>query len=95
MKNPKEILLLASSDMQDALELGGQAGKDRYWKVVDSALAQLEEYYRPKLSIQCDFCDKELTEFGANLYGAPDKDMMCKKTHLCKECYNLIINNEK
>ena len=48
MKNPKEILITASSDMQDALESGGQAGKDRYWKVVDTALAQLEEYYKPK-----------------------------------------------
>ena len=45
MKNPREILITASSDMQDALELGGQAGKDRYWKVVDTAFAQLEEYY--------------------------------------------------
>ena len=57
VKKPREILITASGDMHDALELGGQVGKDRYWKVVDTALAQLEEYYKPTFEY-CGNCKK-------------------------------------
>ncbi len=50
-------------------------------------------FYKPaqdNLKIICDICHKELKEFGANLYGTPDENMMCKKIHLCKSCYRMI-----
>lgn len=46
----------------------------------------------------CDFCGKELVDYGALLFSAPDEDNMAKKDHVCKACYEKIIvlkkNNE-
>lgn len=40
----------------------------------------------------CDFCGKELTEFGALLFSPPDNQGNVKKEHICKNCYIKIKN---
>lgn len=35
----------------------------------------------------CDFCGKELREFGAILLGPPDKNGKVEKYHICVGCY--------
>lgn len=39
----------------------------------------------------CDFCMMELEEFGALLFGPPDKSGNVKKYHVCKQCYQKLI----
>ena len=38
----------------------------------------------------CNSCRKELDDFGAILFGPPDKNSTVKKFHLCKKCYQKI-----
>ena len=45
-----------------------------------------------KLIIICDFCSKELKEFGGLLFSPPDKSGKCNKNHLCKDCYNKLVH---
>ena len=40
----------------------------------------------------CEFCNQELTEFGAILLSPPDENSNVKKQHICKTCYQKIIN---
>ena len=39
---------------------------------------------------KCDFCKKELTDYGALLF-SPPKDHDVKKYHVCKSCYKKIL----
>lgn len=41
----------------------------------------------------CDKCKKELNEFGGILLSPPNKNNEVKKFHLCKSCYEEIINS--
>ena len=41
----------------------------------------------------CDKCKKELMNFGAILLSPPDKNDKVKKFHLCKSCYQDIIDS--
>jgi hypothetical protein len=41
----------------------------------------------------CDKCKKELDDFGAILFSPPDKDNKVEKFHLCKACYEEIVNS--
>lgn len=41
----------------------------------------------------CDKCKKELMDFGAILLGPPNEDNEVKKFHVCKDCYQDIINS--
>ena len=41
----------------------------------------------------CDFCKKELRDFGALLFSPPNKKNGVKKFHLCKKCYQKIVAN--
>jgi hypothetical protein len=41
----------------------------------------------------CDKCKQELTDFGGILFSPPDKDVMVKKWHLCKGCYQIITKD--
>ncbi len=43
---------------------------------------------RPK----CDKCGKELEEFGGILLSPPDQNNSVKKYHLCRKCYDEILN---
>ncbi|TSC96393.1 MAG: Uncharacterized protein Athens101426_398 [Parcubacteria group bacterium Athens1014_26] len=43
----------------------------------------------------CDKCKKELKDFGAILFGPPDKNNNVKKFHICKVCYKLIYKTFK
>lgn len=40
----------------------------------------------------CDFCKKELVDFGALLFSPPDGKGNVKKYHVCKNCYKKIRN---
>ena len=39
----------------------------------------------------CDKCKKDLGEFGALLFSPPDEKNYVKKFHLCKNCYNSLV----
>ncbi len=39
----------------------------------------------------CDFCKKELRDFGAILLSPPKRKMDVKKYHVCLSCYKKII----
>ena len=39
----------------------------------------------------CDFCKKELVDFGGLLFSPPNKENSVKKYHVCKDCYDRII----
>jgi len=41
----------------------------------------------------CDKCKKELDDFGAILFSPPDKGNNVKKFHICKSCYDGIIDS--
>jgi len=41
----------------------------------------------------CDKCKKELNQYGGLLFSPPDKNSVTKKWHLCKDCYEEIIQN--
>ena len=38
----------------------------------------------------CDFCKKELQDFGAILFSPPDNDNRVRKFHICKECFKKL-----
>ena len=38
----------------------------------------------------CDFCKKELQDFGAILLSPPDNDNKVRKFHICKECFKKL-----
>ena len=40
----------------------------------------------------CDKCKNELNDYGALLFSPPNLDNDVKKYHICKDCYNKIIN---
>lgn len=40
---------------------------------------------------KCDKCNNELQEFGAILLSPPREDGTVKKFHLCRDCYDLIL----
>ena len=42
---------------------------------------------------KCDKCKKELNDFGGILLSPPNKNEMVRKFHLCKSCYDKIINS--
>lgn len=35
----------------------------------------------------CDICGKELNDFGAIVFGPPDKKGSVEKFHVCRPCY--------
>ena len=37
---------------------------------------------------KCDYCHKELKEFGGILFSPPDHWGFVKKHHICVNCYN-------
>ena len=39
---------------------------------------------------KCDFCKKELVDYGALLFSPPVKNSV-KKFHICKACYKKIL----
>jgi hypothetical protein len=39
----------------------------------------------------CDFCKKELTDYGALLFSPPNKESVVKKLHVCKKCYKKLL----
>jgi hypothetical protein len=39
----------------------------------------------------CDVCNQPQTELGALLFSPPDKNNMCKKLHICVDCYATIM----
>ena len=39
----------------------------------------------------CGKCKKELMDFGAILFGPPGKNDIVKKTHMCQDCYKIMI----
>lgn len=39
----------------------------------------------------CDKCKKELEDFGGILLSPPNQESQVKKFHLCKNCYQEII----
>jgi hypothetical protein len=39
----------------------------------------------------CDTCGQELTDFGAILLSPPDDNQQVRKFHLCKACYQDIV----
>lgn len=56
--------------------------------------------------IKCDFCDNILSKKGAILLGPPSENIhkvmdidhdadVCRKFHLCQECYEKIITDMK
>ncbi len=42
----------------------------------------------------CDFCKKELTDFGGLLFSPPDKKSVVKKLHVCKPCYKNLLKTK-
>ncbi len=44
---------------------------------------------------RCNFCKKELHDFGALLFSPPRKRGVVKKYHLCKSCYGKIVANKR
>jgi len=38
----------------------------------------------------CDYCQKELDEFGGLLLSPPDESNKCQKFHICKLCYQKL-----
>ena len=44
-----------------------------------------------EMKIKCNKCKNEIKRKGAILWSDPDKNDMCKKTHLCRKCYHKII----
>ena len=43
------------------------------------------------LKIKCDICGREIEKKGAILFSPPDKRELCKKTHICTECYREVM----
>ncbi|MBU4070002.1 MAG: hypothetical protein KJ646_03385 [Nanoarchaeota archaeon] len=43
----------------------------------------------------CEKCKNELEDFGGILLSPPDENEKVKKSHLCKSCYEKIINEIK
>jgi hypothetical protein len=43
----------------------------------------------------CFICKKELNEPGALLWGVPDENKKCLKTHICAMCYPQLIKELK
>ena len=39
----------------------------------------------------CDKCKQDLDDFGALLFSPPDEKNNVKKFHLCKDCYNSLV----
>ena len=39
---------------------------------------------------QCDRCKNEIAEFGGLLFSPPNEKNEVKKFHLCKNCYEII-----
>jgi hypothetical protein len=40
---------------------------------------------------RCDKCKEELVEFGAILLSPPDSMNLVRKWHLCRKCYDKIL----
>ena len=47
------------------------------------------------LSEKCFICKNELIEPGALLWGVPDKNKKCLKTHICSACYPQLLREIK
>lgn len=41
---------------------------------------------------KCDKCSEELNDYGAVLISPPTKESMVYKFHLCKSCYEKLID---
>ncbi len=39
----------------------------------------------------CDFCKKELDDYGALLFSPPNEKSEVKKFHICRSCFNKIL----
>jgi len=46
------------------------------------------------ISPACDFCKKELEDFGGILFSPPENGLV-KKLHVCRACYSEIIKDLK
>jgi hypothetical protein len=42
----------------------------------------------------CDICKNELNDFGAILFSPPDAENNVKKFHICKDCYNKLLEEK-
>ena len=42
----------------------------------------------------CDFCKKELDDFGGILFSPPENGLV-KKFHVCRDCYADLVKNIK
>lgn len=43
------------------------------------------------LKLKCNMCKQELNKTAAILWSWPDAQDRCKKTHLCRKCYKLLM----
>jgi hypothetical protein len=41
----------------------------------------------------CDKCKRELKDFGGILFSPPDENNKVEKSHLCRACYEEIIDS--
>jgi len=46
------------------------------------------------ISPACDFCGRELEDFGGILFSPPE-DGLVRKSHVCRECYLKIAEGLK
>jgi hypothetical protein len=46
---------------------------------------------RIMIEVECDNCGEDINKKGAILWGPPNEEEMCKKTHLCRKCYKEIF----
>ena len=42
----------------------------------------------------CDICKKDLDDFGAILLSPPDENSRVKKFHICKDCYDELVEEK-
>ncbi len=40
---------------------------------------------------RCDFCKKELKEFGGLVFSPPTKEGTVRKLHVCRHCYRELL----
>ncbi len=42
--------------------------------------------------LNCKMCKKELNQKAALVLSWPDGEDRCKKTHLCRKCYKIVMS---
>lgn len=92
-KKIKDTPTLYGKDAETFLKMVDENLKKDHSKEFERAKNVYDSFNQQNITTlpNCDFCKKTQKELGGLLFSPPDKKEMCKKLHVCVDCWKEAI----